>query len=305
MITTFASQQIQSLRRQRIFVALLIALLAMTAVAGVLGWSSHNTITRVYDEAVRLLAADGKPAPPNPFLLKPSLSLLSNMVVYIPLLGALLALVLGHLSLADDEADGVGRLIFSRPVSRTHYVAGKLFAVASVLAAALAGSLLVGIGSLLVVNRAVPAITDLGRLVVFYGLSWLYLMVFALVGMIAVLMTRRTSLALLSAMGVWLVITFAVPQFTSGLRPTESLNPITNPVSTSQRFFQITAFARPYSVAEQYKAASSHILNLVTAEPVAQTIQRVLPIAVLVTSLAIVTLVLVERHDFSRSSSNE
>jgi ABC-2 type transport system permease protein len=220
VIATIASHQVLSLRRQRVFLALLVTLLTMTALAGVLGWSSHQTIIRVYDEAVKLLASTGKPAPPNPFLLKPTLSLLSNMVVYIPLIGALLALILGHLSIVDDETNGTGRLVFSRQITRTSYVLGKIASAAAVLAVVLAASLLVSVASLLVVNHTI-AVGDFGRLGLFYALSWLYLMVFALIGMVTVLMTRRRSIALLSAMGAWLVITFVIPQFTSGLRPTQ------------------------------------------------------------------------------------
>jgi ABC-type transport system involved in multi-copper enzyme maturation permease subunit len=304
MIGVVASHQVLSLRRQRVFLALLVALLTMTALAGVLGWSSHQTIVRVYDEAVKLLASTGKPAPPNPFLLKPTLSLLSNMVVYIPLIGALLALIVGHLSIVDDETNGTGRLVFSRQISRTSYVMGKIASDTVVLAVVLAASLLVSVAALLVVNRTIAG-ADLGRLGLFYALSWLYLMVFALIGMVTVLMTRRRSIALLSAMGAWLVITFVIPQFTSGLRPTQSLNPITDPASTSQAFFEITSKSRPYSVVEQYKQASASILQTGTAESFGQTIQRVLPIGGLAVVLLLLTIRLVQRHDFSRSATSE
>ncbi len=304
MIATVASHQVLSLRRQRVFLAMLATLLTMTALAGVLGWSSHQTIVRVYDEAVKLLASTGKPAPPNPFLLKPTLSLLSNMVVYIPLIGALLALIVGHLSIVDDETNGTGRLVFSRQISRASYVLGKIASAAIVVAVVLAASLLVSVAALLIVNRTIAG-ADLGRLLLFYGLSWLYLMVFALIGMITVLMTRRRSIALLSAMGAWLVITFVIPQFTSGLRPTQSLNPITDPASTSQTFFKITSKLRPYSVVEQYKQASGRILQTAPAESLGQTIQRVLPILGLALVLALLTIRLVQHHDFSRSATSE
>lgn len=304
MILTIASNQILALRRQTIFLALLGTLLAMTALAGVLGWSSHQTIVRVYDQAVKILATTGKPAPPNPITLKPTLSLLSNMVVYIPLVGALLALLLGHLSIADDETSGIGRLVFSRQITRTSYVLGKIVGAAVVLMTILVASLLVSTVSLLIVNRTIAA-ADFGRLTLFYSLSWLYLMLFALVGIVMVIVTKRRSLALLSAMGVWLVITFVIPQFTSGLRPTSSLNPITSPVGTSQKFFKITAYARDYSVAEQYKEASGRILNTATSESFGQTLQRVLPIAGLVIILALSTIRLIQKHDFSRSVNNE
>jgi ABC-type transport system involved in multi-copper enzyme maturation permease subunit len=279
-------------------------LLVITALAGVLGWSSNHTIARVFDEAAKLLSGTGQPAPPNPFLLKPALSPLSNLVVYVPLIGALLALVLGHLSIVDDESNGLGRLLFSRQVTRTQYAFGKVLSSAAVLVVVLVGSLLVSVVSLLVVNGSV-AVADLGRLAGFYALSWLYLMLFALVGMVTALITRTRSLGLLSAMGVWLVITFAVPQFTSGLRPTQSLNPITEPLGTSQRLFQITAHAQPYSVVEQYKAAAGVVLNTGAAESVGATIVRILPVAGLSFILLLATLRLIQRHDFSRSASHE
>lgn len=276
----------------------------MTILAGLLGWSSHQTIVRVYDEAVKLLASTGQPAPSNPFLIKPTLSLMSNMVVYIPLIGALLALIVGHLSIIDDETNGTGRLIFSRHISRTVYVVGKIASAMIVLAIVLATSLLVSVIALLVVNRTIAS-ADLGRLLLFYGLSWLYLIVFALVGVVAVLMTRLRSMALLSAMGAWLVITFLVPQFTSGLRPTQSLNPITEPASTSQTFFKITSQLRPYSIVEQYKETSGRILQTSSAESLGQTIQRLLPIAGLAVGLALLAIYLVQKHDFSRGAINE
>lgn len=305
MIPTIAAHQIRSLRRQRTFVAMLAILGVMTALAGVLGWSSHHTIVGVYDQATLLLASQGKPAPPNPFLLKPTLSLLSNMVIYIPLIGALLALIVGHLCLTDDQNGGVGRLLFSRPVDRRQYLAGKVLAIAVVLAAVMAASLVISAVSLLIVNHALAA-PDVVRLFGFYALSWLYLLVFALIGMVSVTLTRHRSLGLLGAMGAWLVITFVLPQFTSGLRPTASLNPITDPVGTSQAFFRLTARARGLSIAEQYKTASSHLLATAgSTESVWHTAARVAPIGAAVALLAIALVFLVERHDFSRSASND
>jgi len=303
VIVTIARHQILALRRQRTFVMLLVTLLVMTALAGVLGWSSHRTILGVYDESVKLLATQGKPAPENPFRLKPTLSLLSNMVVYIPFIGALLAILLGHVSLADDETNGVGRLVFSRQITRSAYVIGKIIGAAVVLLAILGVSFVVSYLSLWIVNGVAPAMADSGRLVVFYLLSWLYLMVFALIGMATVLLTRRRSLALLSAMGAWLVITFVLPQITSGLRPTQSLNPITDPVSTSQAFFRLTSHARSFSIVERYKQMSGRVLETSTATSSLTTGVGVL--AAFAVVLAIATIVLVQRHDYSTGTSSD
>ncbi len=118
VIGTVSAQQALTFRRQRVRLIGVATLLMVTAMAGILGWSSHHTIVRVFDQAVQMqAAARGNAAPANPFLLKPSLSLLSNMVVYIPLIGALIAVMVGHLAMAEDQTDGIGRLIFTRPIA--------------------------------------------------------------------------------------------------------------------------------------------------------------------------------------------
>jgi ABC-type transport system involved in multi-copper enzyme maturation permease subunit len=304
MITTIASQQSLLLRRQRVALVGLITMLAVTAMAGILGWSSHHTIVRVFDQAVRMQAAAGKPAPPNPFVLKPNLSLLSNMVVYIPLIGALLALVLGHLILVEDEGKAMGRLLFTRQVTRSQYALGKILASTRFLAITLAGCGLVSLSGLLVVNGTLRA-SELGRLAGFYILSWTYLVVFVLVGMLTALLTRKRSLALLTAIGVWLVVTFVVPQLTSGLRPTQSLNPLTEPVGTSQAFFRLTQRARPLSIVEQYKAAAGTILGTSPDISTAETVLTIVPIVVAGVLLALLVLWQIQRHDYASSATDE
>lgn len=305
MIALVARQQLTTLQRQRTAVTVVGLFVAMTALAGVIGWSSTQTISRVYDQAVVLLAQSGAPAPANPIGIKPALSLLSNMTIYLPLVGALLAILLGHLVVADDRTSGIGRLLFSRQLSGRGYLAGKCAAVGVVLAVALTASLLVSVLSLLVANGALPSVADLGRLMLFYGLSFLYLAIFALVGMAAVLLTRKRSLALLSAMGVWLVVTFAVPQFTSGLRPTASLNPVTDPASAATAFFRATAHARPLSLSEQYKAASADLLQTGPAQAVTTTLGHTVPLLLATGLLALVASLAVRRHDWSRSMAGE
>lgn len=303
MTAVIARQQFQSLLRQRLFLATVGILVTMTGLAGVIGWSSHDTIVRIYHEATVYLAAQNRPAPPNPFTLKPTLSLLSNMEIYIPLIGALLALVIGHFAMAEEASTGVGRLVFSRDVSRWHYLFGKTGAVAAVLAVAMAACAAVSAVAVLVVNRSLPTPAEFGRLALFYGASWVYLLVFALVGMVTMLLTDRRPLALLLALGVWLVVTFALPEFTSGLHPVASLNPIVDPVSTSQTFFQVTAKARPLSIFEQYKTASAHILDTATTgEPASRVALRLLPLAGAIGGLGAALAALIRRHDYAKGA---
>lgn len=301
MIAVIARHQLVAFTRQRMLTVTVAVLAGFAALAGILGWASHRTIIGVYDESVKLVATRGQAAPPNPFLLKPTLSMVSNEMIYITMIGALVALVVGHLAVAGDDSSGIGRLVFTRPISRTTYTAGKTAAIGVLLAIGIAASYLVSVASLTIVDRF-PNGSDLTRLAGFYVLAWLYLMVFALVGAVTVLITRRRSLGLLTAIGVWLTVTFALPQFTSGLRPSQSLNPIVDPVPTNQTLFRITSHARPYSIAEQFKEAAGRVLATATPEPAADTWLRIAPVLAAVLALSVLTWQLVNRHDYSRSN---
>lgn len=301
MIATVARQQLLAYARQRMLIVTVTVLGGFAALAGALGWASHHTIIGVYDESTKLVAARGQAAPPNPFLLKPTLSMLSNEMIYITMIGALVAIVVGHLAVADDDSSGAGRLVFTRPIARARYSVGKMAAIGVLLAVGTAVSYLVSVAALTIVDRF-PAASDLARLAGFYLLAWCYLMVFALVGAASVLVTRRRSLGLLTAIGVWLAVTFAVPQFTSGLRPTQSLNPVVDPVSTNQALFRITSHARPYSIAEQFKEAAGRVLATAAPEPAADTWLRIAPVLVAFVVLGALTHRLIARHDYSRSN---
>lgn len=305
MIAVIAEHQLRMLRRERLFLAILAALLLMTALAGFIGWSSHNTIVKVYDESSAMLASEGKPAPPDPFTLKPNLSLLANMTIYIMLIGALLAIIVGHLAIVSDRAAGSTRLIFARPVRRPTYLLGKLAGIGAALGLIMAVSYVLSVISLVIVNDSLPSAIEFGRLALFYLVSLAYMLLFALVGVTAALVVHGRSLALLVALGVWMVITFMVPQFTSGLRPTASLSPVVNPAASSQRFFEITSHFRSVSLSERYRDLSVAILQTDPSRPSAIGSDEIVPISLVLIALALLTAALVNRLDLSEQASHD
>jgi ABC-type transport system involved in multi-copper enzyme maturation permease subunit len=304
-----ARQHLRLLSRSQTFLLMLVVLLGMTALSGLIGWSSHATILRVYDETVRTLTAAGKPAPPNPFAYKPRLSLLNNMIIYIPLIGALLAIVIGNIGVTGDRQAGVTRVIFSRPVRRSYYFWGKVAGSAIAGAAIMVACLALSVIGLTLINHGFPTASELARLTAFYALSGLYLLLFALVGMVAALLTRSQSLGLFAAVAVWALVTFATPQFTSGLRPVASLNPVTDPVAVSHSgFFRVTSKAKPLAVNEQYKALSTRLLsqgNDVVRAGTGKTAAQLAPIVLFVVLLGSWANRLIKRRDFSEETARD
>lgn len=304
MIATLTRHQLRSLRRQRTFAVFLGSFILITLMAAILGYSSSRTIVRIYDEATRLLATRGQPAPPNPFDVKPTLALLSNMTIYVPFIGAILAVLLGHSVVIEDKASGIGRLIFTRPLARSTYLASKLLASAFALAVVVTVGFAISAVAVLLINGTV-SVGDTGRLGLFFTVSWAYLFAFVLLGIVTVLLVRRRSTALLTALGVWVVITFALPQMTSGIRPVASLNPIGAPSVAAEPFFRVTSKLRPLSFSEEFKTASATILQTGEPESIGMTLGHIAPLLVTILLLAALCLHLVQRHDYSRSGADD
>jgi ABC-type transport system involved in multi-copper enzyme maturation permease subunit len=200
---------------------------------------------------------------------------------------------------------GTTRLIFARPVPRSSYFLGKLAGIGAALGGILAVSYLLSVISLIIVNGSLPSAEEFGRLALFYLLSLAYMLLFALIGVTAALVVPGRSLALLVALGVWMVITFMIPQFTSGLRPTASLNPVVDPVATSQRFFDITAHFRSVSLSELYRDLSATVLQ--TAPDNANSVggDEIIPISAILVGLILLMATLVNRLDLSEQGSHE
>ena len=124
-----ASQSARFVLRER-SVALLSALFVMLVlISAGLGYSATSTVDQIYVDAAAFLKAVGQPLPMNPVLDISPLSLMRNMSVYVTLIGALSAIVIGNRLVSIDRKARVLPLIGIRPMSRSAYADGKFAAL--------------------------------------------------------------------------------------------------------------------------------------------------------------------------------
>lgn len=236
---------------------------ALVLVSAWLGWQATDTVNRIYLDAARFLAAAGKPVPTNPVLDTSPLILMRNMSVYVILIGALSAIVIGNRLVALDRKAGVLPLIASRPMIKWGYATGKLLALGLLVGGLLTVAALVGTATLLLLPGAVITAPMWVHLFSFFALSGLYMMIFGLIALAATSAFRSESVGLLVPVTVWLAVTFILPALTLNLTPTAVLNPISalaTPPDTG--FFRSTGWALgPFSLAESYGALSAGLLD--------------------------------------------
>lgn len=259
-----AKATLQTSMRDSTFLLLTTLFLAMVLLSAWLGWSATQTINAIYAEAVKFMQGQGVAIPPNPVSERSPLALLRNMSIYVALLGALAALVLGHLAVASDRKSGVIPIIASRPLSRVSYASGKLIAISTAIISLTLFAAIVNVITLLVLPGLTLAPGTWVRLAGFYVVSAFYMMAFGYLAALCAIKLKSESIALLLPVTIWLVLTFILPQVTANISPYAAMNPLsaTAALPTGAFFTFTDAVFGPLSLAEAYRSLSTEFLLL-------------------------------------------
>ncbi len=243
---------------------MLAIFLFMASFSAYIGWSTKNTILSVYAQTVKEMTAQGiKEIPNNPFLSTPPLSILKNMVVYVFLIGSLMAIIVGHSSFIRERRAGVSKIIFSKSMGKWEFVLGKMSGIFLALTIINAISFALSFFSITIIFSHLLSMPETLKLLAFYGTSLLYMLIFAFIGLFFAIVSRSESLSLLIPVVIWIFISFVMPQLTSALDPTALLNPtsIQTPAPQNNFFQNAQSIIHPFSVSESYKSIGRSLLQ--------------------------------------------
>ncbi len=261
-----AGNDMRFLLRENVLRLALGIFVVMAIASSYISWSSQNILHVIYQEAIKMIPP-GNPVPAFPVASAPALSILKNMIIYVVLIGSLLAIILGHIIGTRDRKAKTLRVLFSRPITRGQFFFAKVAALASSLGLITLFAFLTTLVSLVILNKTFST-AWFGNLFLFYTVSYLFMLGFGLLALGFGLREQRSAQALLIPIMLWIVIIFALPELGSALFPTGSLNPILPPtdVLQSPTLAFIHKIVYPFSISEQYKALTSSLIgiNIVT-----------------------------------------
>lgn len=252
-----ARHELRSAQRERMPQALLVVFLGMVAASSLIGWSTNHTVTQVWEKT----RAAGLTQAKNPFAGVSPLYYAANVVIYVVLIGALLAIVLGATSALRGRKSGTLDLVLSRPAGTRSYLAGKLAGTGAWLAIVVVAAAVLDWVSLAIIQGALLSAGDTLRLAAFYGVAWLFLLGFLALGLVSGLYSRRETTALLVPIAIWSVVAFVVPQLGTAARPVSLLNPVPAVPTEGGAFSVIHTALGPLSVTEQFKTVSGSLLG--------------------------------------------
>lgn len=244
-------------RRARTVQLLLFVFLGMVVASSIIGFLTNQNVTRVYTE----ISAEGLTNAPNPFEHVSPLFYARNAIIYVTLIGALLAIVLGAQATLRDRKAGTSGLVLSRPEPGRIRLCGQFAGVAILLAIVLAVSVAVTWAIIGAIVGAPLGPDPTMRLIGFGAVSWLLLLSFVLLGMLGGLRSRREATALLVPFVVWSIVAFVIPQIGTAARPVSLLNPVPATATPGAGFELAEAITAPFSVTEQFKLIAGQLLE--------------------------------------------
>ena len=307
-IAAITSSGIRNAVLDRTVVWLAALFMVMVLMSAYLGWSATATTNEIYAQAAVALKAEGRPVPPNPTVSDSPLAMLRNMTTYMSLLGALVAIVLGHQMIIDDRRSGVFPLLASRPFSRSSYAFAKLAALFLTLLGLLALALLTNAVTMFALAGARTSASDWLGLLNFYGISGLYLLLFGLGAMAAASLFRSETMALLAPITIWMALLFVLPQVAANINPMAALNPVKAMVAPpGGSFFAVAGpLLAPMSFTSTYRDLTATILGFAPADVAGLgTAGGMLSLLIADVFLAAATVLSLLRLDPTRSDTSE
>lgn len=283
-----ARHEFLTLRRERLPLVLLIVFVVMVSVSSLIGWLTNTTVSGVWEKTTQA----GLTNAPNPFAEVSPLYYARNTVIYLVLIGALMAIVVGVASTMRDRKARTVDLVLSRPINATTYLLGKLAGIATWLVAVLLAVATISWASISLITSGPLGLGDTARLLGFYAVALALLLAFVTLGMLSGIYAARETTALLIPISLWSIAAFVLPQIGTSANPVSLLNPVPSVAVPGGAFDALNAVLSPLSVTEQFKTASGLILG---NSEVAGNLPRAVSVIVLALVLGSVALLATRR----------
>lgn len=216
-IFTLAFKDVKAAFRDNIFLIIIGLFVLLSVISVYIGSSTKNAELQAYQDIVQLLKGQGAINLPSPPEIYP-LSVLRNIISYVSMIGAVVAIFLGLESFSGERGNGTLKLIATRPVYRDQIVTGKLMGGSMVIGILLGIILIFNMILFVLVSGMTPSINEIIRLLVFFIFAFVYMMIFYTATMYVSLKTNDSAFGFMLMMTIWLTVSFVVPQLAESQR---------------------------------------------------------------------------------------
>ncbi len=218
-IITIAKKEATDSLGDKLFLVLLIFLLMLVVISIVVASMDFQNKVVEYNQSVKILESLGGGADsiyaPQFFPLK----MLRSVVDYLEILGAVIGIILGYLSISKEKGKNTLQLLLSRPVKRWEIGLGKILGNSFVIWLVLGIAMFFIYGIMGFLGGAQLTGMEIMKLILVFIFSYLYIMFFFGLTSILAIKFKLLFNALLISFVVWLVIVLIIPQIGDTMDP--------------------------------------------------------------------------------------
>ena len=211
-ILTVAIKEYTDALRNKVFLTFVFFLLGLTFISIYIGSLDFQNKLFTYQNAYQLLIQQGQSAEN---LVKPEffpLQLLRGSIEYMEIIGAVLAIALGYLSIAKEKGNNTLQLVLSRPIKKSYFFLGKLFGNALLILSVTALVFTSIVVIVIYIGSAHLTNDEILKVVVVFLYTAIYLYIFYLLSTLLALIIRSLPNALIVSFVVWILFVLIVPQ---------------------------------------------------------------------------------------------
>ena len=209
-IITLARHEYRAAVRSRILLVLLGIVVTVTAVSVYIASVDYAGKLADYQAYRAAAQANGLDRiAPSPLA---ALSLLRGAMEYLEIIGAVIAIALGYLTVSRERANRTLPLIRSRPVASGELATGSLLGAVGLFATLVAVTAFVGVICVGIIGRDWINATQALKLLLGYIAAIIYMGAFFCLGAIATARSRVAANGLMIALGIWLIVVLVLPQ---------------------------------------------------------------------------------------------
>lgn len=210
-VWAIAKKEFRTAFKDKTFIVIALLFLVLSVVSVYIGSSTKNAELKAYSDIVELLKSQGSQAfPPKPEIYP--LAMLQNIIKYVSIVGAVLAIFLGFDTFSGEKENGTMKLLLSRPLYRDQLITGKLLGGGLVIGLLLIFTLFFNTVLFSLVSGLSPGIGEISRLITFIFIAFCYMMSFYIATMFVSIKTSDRSFGFLVMLILWVTVSFVIPQ---------------------------------------------------------------------------------------------
>ncbi len=209
-IGTLARHEYRSAVRSRILSLLIGILIVVTIVSVYIAAVEYRSQVADYEAYRSAAVASGlERIAPSPLM---PLALLRGAMEYLEMIGAIIAIALGYLTVARERASRTLPLLRTRPVTTGELTAGNLLGAVAVFATIVAAVTAVAVLCVGLIGNDWIGGAQIVKLLLAYLSAIVYLMAFYCLGAALTAGSRVGINGLIVALGVWVLVVLVIPQ---------------------------------------------------------------------------------------------